>query len=123
MNVKSHPQIDQLMILLRANEFEPVREFVFHPTRKWRFDVACVEHKIAFEYHGHGGFIGKGVSGHSTIKGLTSDSEKMNQAQLLGWRVFAFTALHFRETERARHKLKSPTEVIEYLSDTRPMPF
>jgi hypothetical protein len=87
-------------------------EHRFHSVRMWRFDYAIPEHKIAIEYHGHAGFVGKGVSGHSTIKGLTNDCEKLNQAQLLGWQVIAFTALHFKESERVRHKLESPLEIL-----------
>jgi hypothetical protein len=97
-------------------------EFVFHPVRKWRFDYAIPEIKLAVEYHGHAGFIpvrfGKNgkplpqASGHSTIKGLTNDCEKVNSAIALGWRVIAFTALHFRYSERVKHNLTGPQETI-----------
>jgi hypothetical protein len=111
-----HPQIEQIVLLLRSVGWESVREYRFHPDRRWRFDVAVPARKVAFEYHGHAGFIGGKVSGHSTIKGLTNDCEKLNQARLLGWTVIAFTALHFREAERIRHKLQSPTQIIEQLA-------
>jgi len=87
-------------------------EFVFHPVRKWRFDYAIPEIKLAVEYHGHAGFIRPGASGHSTIKGLTNDCEKVNSAIALGWRVIAFTALHFRYSERVKHNLTGPQETI-----------
>jgi len=93
-------------------EFNVTTEHVFHPTRRWRFDYAIPEIKLAVEYHGHAGFIGKGSSGHSSIKGLTNDCEKMNCAHALGWRVLAFTALHFRATERTKHKLLPVRETI-----------
>ena len=82
------------------------------PLRQWRFDYAIPNKMLAVEYHGHSGFIGGKASGHSTIKGLTSDCEKMNHAAYLGWTVIAFTALHFRESERIRHKLTCPEESI-----------
>jgi len=87
-------------------------EFVFHPVRKWRFDYAIPEIKLAVEYHGHAGFLRPGASGHSTIKGLTNDCEKVNSAIALGWRVIAFTALHFRYSERVKHNLTGPQETI-----------
>ena len=80
-------------------------EYRFHPVRRWRFDYAVPVIRLAVEYHGHAGFIGKGVSGHSTIKGLTNDCEKMNKALAAGWRVLAFTALHFRADGRNKHNL------------------
>jgi hypothetical protein len=89
-----------------------VCEYRFHDVRRWRFDYAVPSVKLAFEYHGHSGFIGGKTSGHSTIKGLTNDSEKMNQAAAYGWRVLAFTALHFRATERTKHKLRLPKDTI-----------
>lgn len=87
-------------------------EHRFHPVRMWRFDYAIPAAKLAVEYHGHAGFIRPGASGHSTIKGLTNDCEKMNQAIAQGWRVIAFTALHFRDTERTKHKLQRIKDTI-----------
>ncbi len=87
-------------------------EYRFHPVRMWRFDYAIPAAKLAIEYHGHSGFIGKGASGHSTIKGLTNDCEKSNAAHAMGWRILAFTALHFRATERTKHKLTPVRETI-----------
>jgi hypothetical protein len=110
---KAHPQVEQLKITLRHFGAEFVEEYRFHPVRMWRFDLAIVDRKIAIEYHGHSGFIGGKASGHSTIKGLSNDCEKLTQAMLLGWRMLAFTALHFRESERQKHKLQNPYEVLK----------
>ena len=82
------------------------------PLRQWRFDYAVPVAMLAVEYHGHSGFVGGKVSGHSTIKGLTGDCEKMNHATSLGWTVLAFTALHFRESERRKHNLTDPEQSI-----------
>jgi len=76
------------------------------PLRQWRFDYAIPDAMLAIEYHGHAGFVGGKASGHSTIKGLTNDCEKINVAQSMGWKVLAFTALHFRYEGRKKHKLK-----------------
>lgn len=90
-----------------------VTEHIFHPTRKWRFDYAVPQIKLAIEYNGHGGFIGKsGASGHSSIKGITNDAEKMNSAISCGWRVLAFTALHFKYSDQVKHKLTPVRETI-----------
>jgi len=58
-------------------------EHKFHPKRKWRFDLACPEQRIAIEIEG-GVFI-KGA--HGSITGILRDVEKYNEATSLGWRV------------------------------------
>jgi len=89
------------------------QEYKFHPVRRWRFDYAIPEIRLAVEYNGHSGFVGKsGASGHSSIKGLTNDAEKINSAVGCGWRVLQFTALHFREKERERHNLTDPRTTL-----------
>lgn len=59
-------------------------EFKFHPTRKWRFDFALPEKKIAFEIEG--GIWIKGR--HTRPKGFLGDIEKYNAAAELCWLVF-----------------------------------
>lgn len=51
--------------------------------RLWRFDLASEAHHVAFECNGH--FQGKHGAGWS------NDAEKLNTAQMLGWRVLVFT--------------------------------
>lgn len=106
---------DEILLILRG--FVPADmisvEHRFHPVRMWRFDYAMPSKMLAIEYHGHAGFVGKGVSGHSTIKGLTNDCEKLNSAQAAGWTVLAFTALHFKLVDRVKHKLTSPYDTIK----------
>lgn len=63
------------------------REFRFHPSRKWRFDVAIPELKIALEVEG--GVFVRGR--HVRPTGFLKDMEKYNEATLLGWRVFRCT--------------------------------
>lgn len=66
---------------------EPRREYRFHPTRKWRFDFAWPEARVAAEVNG-----GTWVNGrHNRASSIASDYEKVNAAQLLGWRVYQFT--------------------------------
>lgn len=93
-------------------------EHEFHPTRQWRFDFAVPYRKIAVEYQGHGKMKGGSghVGGHASVKGLSSDAEKFNQAEILGWRVLLFTALHFQEKDRRKHKLTSPLETLRAIA-------
>lgn len=77
------------LILLNLNaDFET--EFKFHPNRKWRFDFALTDRKIAIEYEG----VFNGKSRHTNVIGFTNDCEKYNEAVLNGWRVLRFTAIH-----------------------------
>lgn len=64
----------------------PVREHRFHPTRKWRFDFAFPDQKLAVEVEG-GIFTG---GRHTRGAGYRKDMEKYNAAAILGWRVLRF---------------------------------
>ena len=68
-----------------------VRQYVFHPTRKWRLDFAWPEHKLALEYQG---LVIRRIGGeaiirgrHATLEGIRGDMEKFNTAQSMGWVV------------------------------------
>lgn len=64
-----------------------VKEFKFHPKRKWRFDYAIPEHKVALEVEGGVWTNGR----HIRAQGFLGDMEKYNTATLMGWRVFRTT--------------------------------
>lgn len=66
---------------------ECVKEFKFHPVRKWRFDYAIPKHKIALEVEGGVWTGGR----HTSSVGFMKDMEKYNTATLMGWRVFRTT--------------------------------
>jgi very-short-patch-repair endonuclease len=76
------------------NKFTPelniVKEFKFMEGRKWRFDIAIPEIKLAIEYEGQGGR-------HNRFIGYSNDCEKYNYAQYQGWAVLRFTAYHFNK--------------------------
>lgn len=61
----------------------PVMEYQFHPKRKWRFDFAWPEHRVALEVEG--GIWTGGAHGRGT--GITRDIEKYNEAGAMGWVV------------------------------------
>lgn len=63
------------------------REYRFHEERKWRFDFAWPEWKIAVEIEG--GTFSQGR--HTRGVGFADDCRKYNSAALLGWRLFRFT--------------------------------
>lgn len=67
---------------------EPVREYRFHPVRKWRFDFAWPSVRLAVEIHG-GTFV---AGRHNRGTGIQGDCEKNNAAVLAGWRVLAYTS-------------------------------
>ena len=66
---------------------EPVAEYRFHRDRRWRFDFAWPDVRCAVEIDGGAFTRGR----HTRGKGFEADLEKMNEATLLGWRVFRFT--------------------------------
>ncbi len=59
-----------------------VREYRFHPVRRWRFDFAFPSVKLALEVDGRGHFAGR----------MTSDDEKTNESIRVGWRTLRFPA-------------------------------
>src|SRR5882672_4985229 len=64
----------------------PTPEYRFAPPRRWRFDWALVEQRIALEVQG-GLFLPGGGGRHSRGAALRKEHEKMNAAAALGWRV------------------------------------
>ena len=80
-------ELSMLAQIQDAHFPEPVREHRFYPGRKWQFDFAWVEQKLAVEVEG-----GEWVRGrHTRGAGYTRDCEKYNAAVLEGWRVLRFT--------------------------------
>lgn len=65
----------------------PVAEHKFHPVRKWRWDYAFVDHKLAVEQQGGIWTHGK----HGRGSGIAKDMEKISHAAALGWRVILVT--------------------------------
>ncbi len=65
----------------------PVIEYVFHIGRRFRFDFAWPELKLAVEIEG-GTYSKK--SRHTTGPGFHTDCEKYNLAELEGWTVLRF---------------------------------
>lgn len=75
---------------LEASNLPPFkREFLFAQEvgRKWRFDYAWPQYKLALEIEG-----GSWVNGrHNRASGFIADMGKYNQAAFLGWKILRVT--------------------------------
>ncbi len=78
---------EAIKLILAGNKIVYSTEFKFHPVRRWRFDFAILDRKVAIEFEG-GTWI-KG--GHVRPAKYAKDCEKYNQAQILGWKVLRYT--------------------------------
>jgi len=76
-----------LLLILDAGLPKPKQEYRFHPKRRWRFDLAWPEQKVAVEIEGGGWVRGR----HHRPAGYRQDCEKYNAAVLMGWRVLRYT--------------------------------
>ncbi len=67
------------------------KEYQFAKPRKFRFDYAIPNKKIAIEYEGLN-WNPHTKSRHLTLTGYSKDCEKYNLAVLNGWKVLRYTA-------------------------------
>ena len=74
---------------------EPMREYRFHPSRKWRFDFAFPAEKVAIEAEGGVWTHGR----HTRGAGFQKDLEKYNSAVILGWKVLRFSGDQIKSGE------------------------
>lgn len=88
MKKEKAPLRDAFTALCKAAlKAECVKEYRFHPVRRWRFDYALPTFKIALEVEGGVWTGGR----HTSPTGFLGDMEKYNTATLLGWRVLRAT--------------------------------
>jgi hypothetical protein len=82
---------DPLFLALLKRERLPIpeTEYHFHPTRNWRFDYAWPLAKVALECDG--GIWIKGGGRHTRGDGWLKDTEKLNTAASMGWRLLRTT--------------------------------
>ena len=71
----------------------PVAELKFHPLRRWRFDWAFTEAKLAVEVEGGVWTGGR----HTRGVGFLKDCEKYAEALIHGWRVLRVTPKHIQD--------------------------
>lgn len=79
--------VETLAWQLRAVGLIPEREVRFHPVRRWRFDLAWPDRRVAVEVDGGTWTGGR----HTTGPGIESDAAKFSEAAALGWRVLRVT--------------------------------
>ncbi len=90
--------LDQLKIARLGGEVPLwVLEYKFHPTRKWRSDIAFIGAQYRVLVEVHGGIFrvpntrpcpvcgGQASGRHTRGKGLEGDAAKLNEALLLGY--------------------------------------
>lgn len=63
----------------------PEAEYKFTPAKRWRFDLAFVDIRLAIEIDGSG-------PGHNSDGAAKKDAAKRNAAIELGWRVLVYPA-------------------------------
>lgn len=74
---------DFSLMLSQQLKTQVLKELQFDAKRKFRFDYAIPEFRIAIEIDGGGR--------HNRAQGFIKDMEKMNLAAAQGWRVMHFT--------------------------------
>ena len=89
--------LQHIEIVLMEKGIKFVSEHQFLKDRKFRFDLAIPEKKIAIEYEGLEGKKTGSKSGHTTKVGYTKDCTKYNLAQIHVWKVLRYTALNYQD--------------------------
>jgi very-short-patch-repair endonuclease len=79
---------DTLAFQFQVYGLSPLRQYQFHPKRKYRADFALPEKKLIVEVNG-GTWMKK--SGHNTGIGIQRDYEKSNCAQMMGYTYLQYT--------------------------------
>lgn len=91
----STPAVDLLVFQCRAIGLpEPAREFRFWPGRRFAFDVAFVEQRLAVEIDG--GVFLSGGGRHNRGAGYRRDAVKFAEAAIRGWRVIRCLPEHVK---------------------------
>ena len=88
MSKKSALEERFLSLWQEAGGLPLLREYKFHPKRRWRADFAHVDTKTLIEVEG--GVYNHGR--HTPPLGFLADAEKYLTATLDGWTVFRLTA-------------------------------
>jgi very-short-patch-repair endonuclease len=65
---------------------DPVRQFRFHPDRRYRCDFAWPNHKLIVEIEGQIWNNGR----HTRGSGFLKDCQKYNEAELMGYHVLRY---------------------------------
>lgn len=103
-------------LILRGAELKGwTTELQFCPWRKWRFDYAWPELKVAVELDG---LTARSMGRHQSVMGFTRDCEKLNAAVLLGWKVLRFTQVSLRDPDTVQKLVSLALDGGAYGSDS-----
>lgn len=80
----------------------PIFEHKFHDTRRWRFDLAFMDAKLAVEVEGGIWNYGR----HNRASTFIKDMEKYNNACLLGWNLLRFSTEMVKNGEAVNYITK-----------------
>lgn len=94
----------QLITDMAAEGYPAETEFIFHPSRKWRFDLAYPQVKLAIEVDGRGR--------HQQEKGEREDQQKINAATEMGWRVLRYPAGSVKTHKRRARIVEQITRIL-----------
>jgi very-short-patch-repair endonuclease len=90
---KSALELDFMFQIKSMKLSMPETEYLFHSVRKWRFDYAWPDRKIAVEIEG-------GIwTGGSHTRGVRfiQDCEKYNTATAMGWKIFRLASNQIKD--------------------------
>lgn len=113
------PLVEDFALQLQRPDIPvPVREFAFHPSRKWRSDFAWPAARLLVEVDG--GTYGAGrASGHTSVSGMARDREKDAAAAILRYHVIRVDAKAVRSGQGVEWvaqfftHLADPTVIVE----------
>lgn len=101
-------------ILLKEHKLVVVKEYRFHPIRRWKFDWAIPSHKICFEEEGGAWSGGR----HTRGAGFIADMEKYNTATAMGWRLIRILPGRYADALRfVEQILETDKQEIRKLQD------
>lgn len=83
--------------ILAIGQPEPIAEFRFDSVRKFRFDFAFPDSKVAVEIDG--GLFTNGR--HNRASGYITDCDKYNLAVERGWQILRYTSQHIDNDPQA----------------------
>ena len=98
--------VELLAFQLQALKIPFRRESRFHDTRKWRFDFAFLDNKLAVEVEG---ILYQSAGRHQRGAGFQNDLDKYDAAMQLGWNVYRCSP----KMVKSGHALKTIEVLLE----------
>ena len=112
-NCLTNNQYERIKNALKLLKVEAVLEYKFVTDRRFRFDLAIPEHKIAVEFEG--GVYTRGR--HTRSRGYINDCKKYNLAVMHGWRLLRYTV---NDTRALNWEFEIANEIKRLIDLTSP---